>query len=166
MTTKLKVLILGLVVALGLWKTYSLGAYYKDLEWQTKWSEHLVEDSNNARNAESQRARREQAFNVVREEQEQAYVVGVSDLRNRVDDLSRHNDGLQQQLEVTRKQLRTAQQAARDASVNATATQTAMVLSELLGKATTELARVSATADEWYLNAAQCHKFYDEIKAR
>ena len=166
LTTKWKVLLLGLLLAVAVWRIYSWGYADAEIKANLAWTEHVAEDEKNARIAQEQQRQREQSFNLVREEQEAVHAAGVLTLRTSNDNLARVNDGLQQQVTRTQRTLSSARETARIAGINEGAIKTALVYSKLFGEAAEELQRVAGTADEWYLKATSCQQFYEKVRSQ
>lgn len=166
LSAKWKLILLGLAFTVTAVVSYSQGQASSDAVNRKAMAEHVLEDQRNARTAEKLQRDREQAYALVREEQDKLQSARMAALSNERDDFARSADSLRKQVAGTESRLRRASDVARAAGVHEGTIQTALVLSKLFGEATEELQRVAGTADEWYVKATQCTAFYDEIRSR
>lgn len=142
---------------------YAWGYSSSETKWETKWSIELLRLEEAKTAALEQARQKEYAYQLDREEAERHLQAGIDSARADATAFNKRADSLQQQLANTKRNL---SEAAKLAGVNQGATKAALVLSDLLSEATEELGRVAGTADEWYVKASSCEKFYDNVKAR
>lgn len=162
MAAKWKLILLGLAFC----GVYLWGYDNAETKGELDFAKHVEEDERNARNASELQRKREQDQQLVREAQEQDYEARLRDLAAERDSFADAASGLRSTLAATQLKLRRASANASLSGVNDGATKAAMVLSDLLDKATGELERVAGTADEWYLNATSCQQFYEKIRSQ
>lgn len=161
-----KLIMVGAAFALTAIVSYNKGYTDSDVVHEKAMAEHVLEDKQNALNAEQLQRNREQSFELVREEQEKLQSTRMAAVLLDRDNLARDAVSLRDQVARTESRLRSASKLARDAGIHEGTIQTALVLTKLFGEATEELQRVAGTADEWYVKATQCTAFYDEIRSR